>query len=159
NNFADRERIAVFPGHDAAASLDVLDLLGTGTACLVWSTPLQGRPPKVRYVDLLKSTKPHLLTRVVNNLGLETRIAYTTSTQFYLEDQRNGVGWATRLPFPVHVCERVEHYDHISKHRFVSTYRYRHGFYDPEEREFRGFGYAEQRDAESVGAEIGRGLF
>ncbi|MBI4704888.1 MAG: toxin, partial [Deltaproteobacteria bacterium] len=160
NGFAQSQSIAVFPSHDAAVStVDVVDLLGTGTACLVWSTPLQGRPPQVRYVDLLESKKPHLLTMVENNLGLETRIGYASATKFYLEDRACGRKWATRLPFPVQVVERVEHYDHVSRHKFVSTYRYRHGFYDPAEREFRGFGYVEQRDAESVSEHLGKGLF
>src|SRR5581483_5656863 len=53
----------------------------------------------------------------------------------------------------------VEHYDTVSKLRFVSTYRYRHGFYDAEEREFRGFGYVETRDAESVASASGQGSF
>jgi RHS repeat-associated protein len=158
NGFGPEERLAIFPDASPQSTVDLVDLLGTGTSCLVWSTSLQGKTPHLRYVDLL-SEKPHLLTRAVNNLGLETRIAYTTSTQFYLEDRAAGVEWATRLPFPVQVCERIEHYDHVSRHRFVSTYRYRHGFYDAEEREFRGFGYVEQRDAESVGEHIGRGLF
>ena len=39
-----------------------LDLLGNGTACLVWSSPLPGdaRAP-LRYVDLMGGQKPHLL--------------------------------------------------------------------------------------------------
>ena len=149
--------LAVFPDHSAISTVDVVDMLGSGTPCLVWSTPLQGKPPRVRYVDLLASTKPHLLTSVVNNLGLETTIRYTTSTRLYLEDRAQGVAWATRLPFPVHVVDRVEHDDKVSKLRFVSTYRYRHGYYDPEEREFRGFGYVEQRDAETVDENLGVG--
>ena len=149
--------LAVFPDHSAISTVDVVDMLGSGTPCLVWSTPLQGKPPRVRYVDLLASTKPHLLTSVVNNLGLETTIRYTTSTRLYLADRAQGIAWATRLPFPVHVVDRVEHDDKISKLRFVSTYRYRHGYYDPEEREFRGFGYVEQRDAETVDENLGVG--
>src|SRR5690606_18532418 len=130
------------------------DLLGTGTQCLVWSTSLPGRSPQVRYVDLLGSTKPHLLVSVNNNLGLETAIQYAPSTKFYLEDKAAGIDWATRLAFPVQVVERVEHYDHVSRLRFARTYRYRHGFYDAEEREFRGFGYVETRDAESVSEQL-----
>ncbi|MEQ9320653.1 MAG: VCBS repeat-containing protein, partial [Polyangiaceae bacterium] len=61
NGFSPPEKVAAFPGHDALSSVDVIDLLGTGTASLVWSTPLQGRPPRLRYVDLHASTKPHLL--------------------------------------------------------------------------------------------------
>jgi RHS repeat-associated protein len=157
NGFGAKQRVAVFPGHDALATTDVVDLLGTGTSCLVWSTPLPGKAPQVRYVDLLNSTKPHLLVSMSNNLGLTTTIHYTTSTKWYLEDRARGQRWATRLPFPVQVVDKVEHYDAISKLRFASTYRYRHGYYDPEEREFRGFGYAEQRDAESVDEHLGQG--
>ena len=54
-------------------SVELVDLLGTGTACLVWSSPElidTGHP--IRYVDLLASTKPHLLNHAINNLGLET---------------------------------------------------------------------------------------
>ena len=74
--------------------------------------------------------KPHLLERTVNNLGAETRIDYATSTQFYLADKAAGMPWVTRLPFPVHVVERVETYDRVSRNRFVTRYSYHHGFYD-----------------------------
>ena len=49
------------------------------------------------------------------------------------------VPWVTKLPFPVHVVERIETDDQFSRHRLVSTYRYRHGYFDGVEREFRGF--------------------
>jgi hypothetical protein len=127
NSFGGEEPIGVFPDASALSTVDMVDMLGTGTMCLVWSTSLQGMPPRVRYVDLLGSVKPHLLTKVVNNLGLETAIQYASSTKFYLEDRAAGIRWATRLPFPVQVVERLEHYDHVSKLRFVSSYRYRHG--------------------------------
>jgi RHS repeat-associated protein len=156
--FAVAETAGAFPGHDGLASLDVVDVLGNGTSALVWSSPLAGRAPQVRYVDLFAGMKPHLLVSVKNNLGLETTITYASSTKLYLADRAAGRRWVTRLPFPVHVVERVEHHDKVSKHRFVSTYAYRHGFYDSEEREFRGFGYVEQRDAESVGQHFGQGL-
>ena len=63
----------------------VVDLLGNGTACLVWSSPLPGdagRP--LRYVDLMSAGKPHLLTRHRNNLGAETADQYAASTKFFL---------------------------------------------------------------------------
>ena len=34
--------IAVFPSADQLSTVQVIDLLGTGTACLVWSSPLPG---------------------------------------------------------------------------------------------------------------------
>ena len=62
----------------------------------------------MRYVNLMGGRKPHLLVKVVNNLGAETRVDYAPSTKFYLQDKRDGKPWITRLPFPVHVVERVE---------------------------------------------------
>ena len=103
----------------------------------------------MRYVNLMGEHKPHLLVRTINNLGAETRVDYAPSTKFYLQDKRAGKPWITRLPFPVHVVERVETYDHISRNRFVTRYAYHHGYFDGEEREFRGFGMVEQWDTEA----------
>jgi hypothetical protein len=66
--------IAVFPSADLLGSVQVIDLLGTGTACLVWSSPLPGPRAPLLYVDLMSGQKPHLLVAMRNNLGAETRI-------------------------------------------------------------------------------------
>src|SRR5262249_33481383 len=60
--------------------------------------------------------------------------------------------WITRLPFPVHVVERVTTYDRVSRNRFVTRYTYHHGYFDGVEREFRGFGRVDQLDTEELGA-------
>ena len=148
-----------FPPIDDLSAVTAVDLLGNGTACLVWSSPLPddaGRP--MRYMDLM-GRKPHLLVKVVNNLGAETRVTYAPSTKFYLEDKKAGKPWITRLPFPVHVVERVETCDHISRNRFTTRYAYHHGYYDGEEREFRGFGMVEQWDTEVIGVQTEIGAF
>jgi hypothetical protein len=140
------------PGRHAVS---VVDLLGRGTACLVWSSPLgsdQLRP--MRYLDLMHGRKPHLLVRVVNNLGAETAISYAASTEFYLADRVVGQPWLTPLPFPVHVVTRVECFDYVSRRRCVSRTSYHHGYYDGVEREFRGFGRVDRLDSEEFdGAE------
>jgi RHS repeat-associated protein len=140
-----------FPGVDSSSSAQVLDLLGNGTSCLVWST---GRPGALgrpmRYIDLMGGSKPHLLTRVANNLGAETRLQYAPSTRFYLEDKAAGRPWVSRLAFPVQVVERVETHDYVSRSRFVGRYAYHHGYFDGVEREFRGFGMVEQFDTEEL---------
>ncbi len=142
----------LFPHVDNLASIQAVDLLSNGTACLVWSSPLPGDAAQpMRYVRLM-GQKPHLLQKIVNNLGAETHIAYAPSTKFYLKDKEAGTPWITRLPFPVHVIERVEIYDHISRNRFVTRYAYHHGYFDGIEREFRGFGMVEQWDTEEIGA-------
>lgn len=149
NGWSEPQVLEVFPRIDDLASIVPVDLLGNGTACLVWSSPLPGdaRRP-MRYVNLMGDRKPHLLVKTVNNLGAGTRVDYAPSTKFYLQDKRDGKPWITRLPFPVHVVERVETIDHISRNRFVTRYAYHHGYFDGEEREFRGFGMVEQWDTE-----------
>lgn len=148
-----------FPQIDNIAAVQALDLLGNGTACLVWSSPLPGNAGRpMRYIALMDE-KPHLLVMVKNNLGAETHIHYAPSTKFYLNDKQAGKPWVTRLPFPVHVVERTETYDWISRNRFVTRYAYHHGYFDGIEREFRGFGMVEQQDTEELGALSQSGTF
>jgi RHS repeat-associated protein len=157
NSWSAAEPLKVFPHIDDLVSIVPTDLLGNGTACLVWSSPLLGDGGRqMRYVSLMGEQKPHLLIKTRNNLGAETIVHYAPSTKFYLQDKRDGKPWITRLPFPVHVVERVETIDHLTGNRFVSLYRYRHGYFDGEEREFRGFGYVEQTDTEAY-AELAQG--
>jgi RHS repeat-associated protein len=152
NGFADPHLVPQgFPRLDSLAQVTVTDLLGRGTACLVWSSPLPGDAGRqLRYIDLMTAGKPYLLTEVVNNLGAETRISYAPSTQFYLADQAAGRPWITRLPFPVQVVERVVTTDRINRSQFTTRHAYHHGYFDGFEREFRGFGMVEQWDTEDL---------
>ena len=153
NRWSEPRRLNQFPHVDNLSSVMTADLLGNGTACLVWSSPLpdDARGP-VRYIDLMGGQKPHLLIRMINNLGAETHINYVASTKFYLADKRSERPWLSKIPFPVHVVERVETYDRISGNRFVTRYAYHHGYFDGVEREFRGFGLVEQFDTEEFSA-------
>jgi hypothetical protein len=118
---------------------------------MVWSSPLAGNGQRaMRYIDLMGGQKPHLLVRTRNNLGAETFVQYAPSTKFYIADKLAGTPWIIRLPFPVHVVERVESYDYVSRNRFVTRYAYHHGYYDGVEREFRGFGRVDQWDTEEL---------
>lgn len=151
NSWSEAHELQAFPKVDDLATIVPVDLLGNGTACLAWSSALpgDGRRP-LRYVDLMGNQKPHLLVRISNNLGAETQIRYAPSTKFYLADKRDGRPWVTRLPMPVQVVEQVETWDHLSRNRFVTRYAYHHGYFDGEEREFRGFGLVEQWDSETL---------
>jgi RHS repeat-associated protein len=160
NAWSSARRTHPFPAVDNLGTVDVMDFLGRGTACLVWSSPLPGEQGRqLRYLDLMCGRKPHLLERVVNHAGAERRIEYASSTEFYLADQAAGTTWVTRLPFPVHVVKRVETYDEVSRNRFVSRYTYHHGFYDGLEREFRGFGRVDQLDTEDIASLMAPGPF
>jgi RHS repeat-associated protein len=160
NRWSAPRRIDGAPLPDDLTRIEVIDFLGTGTACLVWSSaePARAQRP-LSYIDLTGGVKPFLLVSVRNNLGAETRVAYAPSTRYYLEDRAAGAPWATRLPFPVQLVDRVEIHDAISGNRFTTRYRYRHGFYDGVEREVRGFGRVDTWDTEDFAAFQGAGLF
>src|SRR5262249_46665855 len=76
---------------------------------------------------------------------------YAPSTKFYVADRLAGKKWITKVPFPVHVVEKVTVSDKWRKTKFSSTYSYHHGYFDGIEREFRGFGRVEQVDTEDYG--------
>ncbi|MEO8678816.1 MAG: toxin TcdB middle/N-terminal domain-containing protein [Vicinamibacterales bacterium] len=163
NSLSDGLTVALPVATENLGAVQVADLLGNGTACLVWNSHLPadtGHP--VRYIDLMagvrityadrqaqrKHEKPHLLIKVENNLGATTEIEYTPSTRFYLEDLKAGTPWVTRLPFPVHCVSKVTARDKWRGTAFSSTYSYHHGYFDGAEREFRGFGRVEVLDVE-----------
>ncbi|WP_207431338.1 SpvB/TcaC N-terminal domain-containing protein [Sabulibacter ruber] len=153
NSWSEPFHLSQVPVVDNLSSVIIADLLGNGTACLVWSSLLPNHSPKpLHYIDLMGGQKPNLLIKSTNNLGAETQVHYAPSTKFYIEDKKIGKPWITKLPFPVHVVEWVQTYDHISGNRFVNHYAYHHGYFDGFEREFRGFGMVEQWDTEEFKA-------
>src|SRR5690606_20888205 len=73
NRLSGALRLAQFPQVDNLSSVMTADLLGNGTTCLVWSSPLPADTRRqMCYIDLMGGTKPHLLIKSVNNLGAET---------------------------------------------------------------------------------------
>lgn len=160
NSLEAAQRLPGFPQVDELASVAVMDLLGTGTSCVVWSSPLPGVASQpLRYIDLMSGTKPYLLDSITNNLGAVTSIQYAPSTQFYLADRAAGQPWITRIPFPVPLVTRVEVHDGVTDTRLVTRYAYHHGYYDGDEREFHGFGMVEQWDSETFADTTGAGIF
>lgn len=152
NGWSEQRLLASFPRIDNLSAVSVVDLLGNGTACLVWSSLLPGDARStIRYIDLMGGQKPYLLIRTRNNLGAETEVTYAPSTKFYLQDKQAGKPWITKLPFPVHCVEQVTVRDKWRGTAFSSTYSYHHGYFDGLEREFRGFGRVEQVDVEHYG--------
>ncbi|HEU5381440.1 MAG TPA: SpvB/TcaC N-terminal domain-containing protein [Ktedonobacteraceae bacterium] len=150
NAWSTPRTLSTFPAVESVSSASVLDLLGNGTACLVWSSALERyADAPMRYIDLMGGQKPHLLTQIMNNMGAKSTIQYAPSTRFYISDKLAGTPWVTRIPFPVHVVTQVEVHDQVARSRFVTCYSYHHGYYDGFEREFRGFGRVEQVDSDA----------
>ena len=131
NGWGEARQLAAFPAVDDLSAVQVVDLLGNGTACLVWSSALPGdayRP--MRYLDLMGGAKTAPAGEDRQQPGRGDRRHYAPSTRFYLADKLAGQPWITRMPFPVHVVERVETVDRISGNRFVTRYAYHHGYFD-----------------------------
>jgi len=149
NAWSNAHEIESFFPIDSNSQLSVVDLLGTGTSCIVWSSDLPSyRRSPMQYIDLMDSKKPHVMTHYTNNLGRETHLEYKSSTHYYIKDKLAGTPWVTKLPFPVQVVSSVIVEEKITDVRFASSYSYHHGYYDHPEREFRGFGRVEQTDTE-----------
>lgn len=129
----------------------LVDMLGTGVSGVLWSRDVVSFSRENYYfLDFTGGIKPYLLNELNNHSGAVTKVEYSPSTRFYLEDQkRPETRWKTPLPFPVQVVARVEVIDDISKGKLTTEYKYHHGYWDGAEREFRGFGFVEQLDTET----------
>ncbi|HEU4391769.1 MAG TPA: toxin TcdB middle/N-terminal domain-containing protein, partial [Blastocatellia bacterium] len=129
----------------------LVDMLGNGTEGILWTNDLRNFGESTyKFLDLTGGLKPYLLRERNNNSGARTLIEYKPSTAFYVEDEaRPETRWQTRLPFPVQVVSRVEVMDEISGGKLSTEYRYHQGYWDGDEREFRGFGMVEQFDTET----------
>ncbi|MGN6566597.1 MAG: SpvB/TcaC N-terminal domain-containing protein, partial [Flavipsychrobacter sp.] len=151
NAFSNPTIINPLPGTEQYSKIGVMDFLGSGTACIVWSSPLpQHAWAPMRYIDLMGGNKPYLLTGYSNGMGKSTTLTYRHSTQYYLDDKQAGTPWATRLPFPVHCIQQVATSDSVSETIYIQSYTYHHGYYDHEEREFRGFGRVDTIDTDAA---------
>lgn len=128
--------------------LEIMDVLGNGVKSLVWSTFLPGQTTAtIRYLPL-SAEPPHLLTMVDNNLGHQSKIKYTSSLFYFLEDRRNDAAWHSRIVNHPFVVEQIQDIDLIGGTTLVKTFRYRDGVYDGIERGFMGFAYVEEYDTE-----------
>lgn len=150
NSWSDAVYIAAFPPVDKLASVQVVDLLGSGTSCLCWTGPSPDASDTMclQYLDLMDSAKPHLLRSYANGMGLQVDIQYEPSTHFYLTDESELHPWETKLPFPVHCVSQITTTDQVSSVSKAVKYRYHDGFFDSQDREFRGFGMVEQYEEE-----------
>ncbi len=150
-SWSDPEVLAPAPPVGALDELRVLDLLGAGTPCLVWTTSAPAGP-RARYLDLATDGRPLQLSRFVNNLGAQTDIGYASSAQLQLADRRAGAPWRIRLAGTVGVVAEVRTTDGVAETSAVTSYAYRDGYFDPAEREFRGFARVETTDAQALAA-------
>jgi RHS repeat-associated protein len=143
----------VIEGTPPVSDMDAVrltDILGSGIGGVLWTRDRGGVSRNTMFfLDFTGGIKPGLLNEMNNHMGAVTKVDYAPSTRFYLEDQKQvATRWKTPLPFPVQTVARVEVIDEISKGKLTTEYRYRHGYWDGAEREFRGFGRVDMYDTE-----------
>ncbi|BBE10381.1 Insecticidal toxin complex [Mycoavidus cysteinexigens] len=135
---------------DNTCLLQIADIQGLGVASLVLTVPHMA--PSHWRCDLMKD-KPWLLNTINNNMGTHHVLRYRSSAQFWLDEKSTlaeGKTAACYLPFPIHCLWQTDTLDEITGNRLVATLSYAHGAWDGREREFRGFGYIEQRDTDEL---------
>jgi len=133
-----------------AGDVRFADVLGNGTACLLWTFDAGSvADANYAFLDLTGGQKPYVLRTMRNNMGVTTRVEYSTSTRDYLADVQRSRPWPTPLPFPVQVLRTVEVLDHVSRTKLVTRYEYHDGLYDGRDREFRGFAQVDRHDTET----------
>ncbi len=156
NGFGEAHEIATLPGVEPYSKVALLDFLGNGTGCIVWSSPLpQHAYAPLRYIDLMGGKKPYLMHTYHSGMGKTTAVTWKPSTQYYLADAAAGTPWATRLPFPVQCIDTITTSDAVSETSYMQRYTYHHGYYDHEEREFRGFGRVDTLDTDTAATGLG----
>ncbi|NTW38376.1 MAG: hypothetical protein HGA44_00575, partial [Cellulomonadaceae bacterium] len=143
--------LARLPRTHDLADVQVTDLLGLGTPCLVWlssaPTGAQGR-----YRELAVDGRPHLLRSVTNNLGARTLIDYESSAQQALRARQAGRPWRTPPGSPTTVVALVQEHDDVAGTHHATRYTYRDPWTDPAERTARGFAWAQALDVPATGA-------
>lgn len=131
-------------------SVRLADMLGSGVSGVLWSSDAGGLSHETMFfLDFTGGPKPYVLSEMNNHMGAVTKVGYKSSTHFYLEDEKKAeTRWKTPLPFPVQVVAQVEVIDEISRGKLTTVYRYKDGYWDGGEREFRGFAMVEHRDTQ-----------
>ncbi len=129
------------------------DINGNGTTDLIYAdSTLQGSKVNAVDVGLLLAGTAHtnLLRSIANGYGRLIAITYDSSTDYSVKATNDGNAWATKLPFPSAVVSKTEttfglNLDgYLGNDTYLTEFSYRDGYYDPLEKQFRGFAFAKQ---------------
>jgi RHS repeat-associated protein len=154
NAFAAPRTIPLPNGFADTDQIFAADVLGVGASAIVVS---QARAAAGNlFYDATGGGSPLLLHSIDNGIGGMTDIRYRSSTAYALEDEAAGQPWVTTLPMPVQVVAEVDHRDRIDNVTQCEIFQYRDGYYDPVEREFRGFGFVQSQDSTTMNASLWR---
>lgn len=145
NSFAAPITLDNTPAYNTTTTaIRVADMDGDGLKDILYNDGMASVDQKLRYVAFNSGVHSNLLTRIDNGLGMTTEIFCKSSVADYLQAKKDGKPWEKGIPFPVHLVSRRVVTDHISGQEYAIDYTYHDGYYNGEEREFRGFGRVEK---------------
>lgn len=147
--FASKRLITGLPAAVGTLKFRWADMNGNGTTDFVVAD--SGSTPHIQVIDIGQllgyAPRAYLLTETRNGMGQVTHFEYTSSTDFMLADGTGKDGnysynWPYPMPFPVEVLSRQTVSDSLGN--VVETrFGYHDPYYDPVEKQFRGFGRSE----------------
>jgi RHS repeat-associated protein len=126
------------PERLATTSVLYADMNGNGSNDVVWITASGG----VTFLELFP-VRPNLLTKIENGLGLVTEVTYGTAAEQRARSTDPASEWPDPIPTQMLVVTSMETYaqtsDPAAVQHAVMSYAYQAGFYDGDEKQFRGF--------------------
>ncbi|KAG4271555.1 hypothetical protein FPRO04_10846 [Fusarium proliferatum] len=149
NGWSEPQILESFPPVNQLSNVSTVDLFGKGTACLCWNGKVSGSTSAqtLCYVDLAPGPKPNCLASYRNGRGSRVEVSYKSSNWYYLQDERAGASWCTKIGFPVQCVSQLRILDDTTGLRNTKRFTYHDGYYDVPDREFRGFGMVEQLES------------
>jgi hypothetical protein len=135
--------------YDDTCQVSLVDLQGLGCSSLVLTKPHM-KPAHWRFD--YPAIKPYLLNTTNNNMGASGTVTYRSSAQEWLDEKAEllaaGSVPESGVPFALHVVTRQTQLDEVTGNELTQLFKYRDGYYDGYDREFRGFGLVLQQDTE-----------
>ncbi len=126
------------------------DMNGNGSTDILWNTHPGGGDQTFAYLDFAPGEQPYQLKTITNGIGKTTTISYRSSVEDMIRDRDAGKPWSKSVPFPVPVVAKVENDDGLNT--YTTEFYYHDGYYDGNEKEFRGFAQAEKKETGDVSA-------
>ena len=125
------------------------DINGNGSIDIVWNK-YQNNKSMLAFIDFTSDEQPYQIKTITNGIGLKTTIHYRSSAIDMSRDRDVGHPWPDKLPFAIQVVSKIEINDGMND--YTKTFAYHDGYYDSEEKEFRGFARAEMIETGDISA-------
>ena len=131
--------------YDRLCQLNCISLDGNGTTSIVLTVPYKAER---HWCYTFADQKPYLISGYNNNMGTDMQFYYRSSAQYWLDEKQQQPQAPCHLPFSVQLLHGTEVRDEVTGNLLRQKFNYRHGVYDGELREFRGFGLVETQDTD-----------